>query len=70
MKLGLSSYTYGWAVGVRGHEPSKPMDEHALLDEVRAHGLKLLQIGDNLPLEDFDDSRLAALHHSATQIGN
>ncbi len=65
MKFGLSSYTYGWAVGVPGHDPAKPMDEHALLKEVCAHGFRLLQIGDNLPLENFDDSRLLALKEAA-----
>ena len=58
MKLGLSSYTYGWAVGVPGHEPTVPLDEHGLLEKVRAHGLNLLQIGDNLPLHSFSASRL------------
>ena len=43
MTLGLSSYTYGWAVGVRGHEPAQPLDEHGLLDRCREHGVKLLQ---------------------------
>ena len=58
MKLGLSSYTYGWAVGVPGHEPAVPLNEHGLLEKVRAHGLNLLQIGDNLPLHTFSTSRL------------
>ncbi len=61
MKLGLSSYTYGWAVGVRGHEPAKRADEIDLLDQVHGHELGLLQIGDNLPLEGFSPSRLSAL---------
>jgi sugar phosphate isomerase/epimerase len=58
MILGLSSYTYGWAVGVRGHAPARPLDEHGLLDQCRACGVKLLQIGDNLPLHTLDKTRL------------
>ena len=50
MTLGLSSYTFGWAVGVRGQEPARPLDECGLLDKCREHSVKLLQIGDNLPL--------------------
>ena len=58
MILGLSSYTYGWAVGARGHEPARPMDEHGLLDRCGALGVKLFQIGDNLPLHTFEKTRL------------
>ncbi len=69
MKLGLSSYTYGWAVGVRGHPPARPLDEHGLLDHAREHGVKLLQIGDNLPVESFDEERLNQLAARAADEG-
>ncbi|HWN95822.1 MAG TPA: TIM barrel protein [Methylomirabilota bacterium] len=69
MKLGLSSYTFGWAVGVRGHEPARPLDEHGLLDKCRDLGVKLLQIGDNLPLKEFSDARLARLAERAVREG-
>ena len=69
MELGLSSYTYGWAVGVRGHEPPQTLDEHGLLDKCREHGLKLLQIGDNLRLHSFDDARLTRLAERAAREG-
>ena len=32
MKIGLSSYTYSWAVGVQGHPPDTPMTLMDLLD--------------------------------------
>ncbi len=67
MKLGLSSYTFGWAVGVRGHEPSQPLDEHGLLDKCRDHDISLLQIGDNLPLHTFDPARLSRLAERAVK---
>ncbi|HEX7861972.1 MAG TPA: TIM barrel protein [Verrucomicrobiae bacterium] len=69
MKLGLSSYTYGWAVGVAGHMPAKPLDEHQLIEKVQAHGLKLLQIGDNLPLHTFSETRLNELGSAAAENG-
>lgn len=69
MKLGLSSYTYGWAVGVRGHPPESPLDEHGLLDRAREHGINVLQIGDNLPLHTFDRARLDRLAERAAREG-
>jgi sugar phosphate isomerase/epimerase len=69
VKLGLSSYTFGWGIGVPGAEPGRPMDEHGLLDRCREHGLKLLQIGDNLPLHTFDSQRLKQLAARANQEG-
>jgi 3-oxoisoapionate decarboxylase len=69
MKLGISSYTFGWAVGVPGHEPPSPLDERGLLDKCRELGVKLLQIGDNLPLHEFDDARLARFAELAAQEG-
>jgi 3-oxoisoapionate decarboxylase len=51
MKLGLSSYTYSWAVGVKGYPPDKPLTVMDLLDKAVQSGVHLLQIIDNLPFE-------------------
>jgi sugar phosphate isomerase/epimerase len=67
VKLGISSYTFGWAVGVRGREPAHPLDEHGLLAKCREHGVSLLQIGDNLALHTFDAARLERLAISAAR---
>ncbi len=69
MKLGLSSYTFGWAVGVPGHAPARPLDEHGLLDHCVAHGVSLLQVGDNLPLHTFNDARLQRFADRAARDG-
>lgn len=69
MRLGLSSYTYGWAVGVAGHCPACPLDELGLLDKCREHDITLLQIGDNLPLHTFDTERLHRLVRRAETQG-
>ena len=69
MKLGLSSYTYGWAVSAPGLESVPPLDEFGLLQRCREHGLKLLQIGDNLPLHTFEGSRLGRLADHAADEG-
>jgi sugar phosphate isomerase/epimerase len=67
MQLGLSSFTFGWAVGVPGHPPANPLDEPGLLDRCRAEQIHLLQIGDNLPLHTFESSRLQALAQRAAR---
>src|SRR5688572_21746213 len=69
MLLGLSSYTFGWAVGVRGYEPARQLDEHGLLDKCREHAVKLLQIGDNLPLDTFNAARFDRLAQRANEEG-
>jgi 3-oxoisoapionate decarboxylase len=67
MKLGISSYTFGWAVGVEGYEPRVPMDEHALIAQAKEFGVGVVQIGDNLPLATFAPERLEFLAAKARQ---
>ncbi len=69
MILGLSSYTFGWAVGVPGHAPERPLDEHDLIERTLGHGLRLLQIADNLALHTFDKDRLNRLAGRAAEAG-
>ena len=58
MKLGLSSYTFGWAITAGARAAPFGLDEHGLLDKTQAAGLSLLQLGDNLPLHAFEAHRL------------
>ena len=51
MRLGLSSYTYTWAVGVPGHPPASPLSALGLVDRAAEAGLTCVQIADNLPLD-------------------
>jgi sugar phosphate isomerase/epimerase len=69
MQLGLSSFTFGWAIGVANHPPAEPLNENGLLDKCGAHGLKLLQVGDNLPLHCFDPDRLRKFAQRAKSNG-
>lgn len=69
MQLGLSSYTYGWAVGVQGHPPAHPLDELGLLAKARQHRVGLVQIGDNLPLHTFDATRIERLAARSEEAG-
>ncbi len=59
MQLGISTYTYGWAVGVPESMPAHPMTELHLLAKARDFGLGLVQFGDNLPLHQLSEERLA-----------
>jgi sugar phosphate isomerase/epimerase len=65
MQLGLSSYTYTWAIGIPGSMPVKPMSASDLLDKVSSSGLGLVQIADNLPLETLSPEHLFDLYYYA-----
>lgn len=59
MKLGLSSYTYTWSIGVPGNMPARPMTALDLLDEAHRLGVRVLQVADNLPLDRLSPAELA-----------
>ncbi len=61
MVLGISSFTYGWSVGVPGQMPPKPLTANDLIRRTLDFGLRCLQIGDNLPLHAFNSSELEEL---------
>lgn len=69
MKLGISSYTYTWNVGVPGFEPASPWREQELVGQALSLGVTLLQIADNLPLESFSKDRLNDLKALAVSRG-
>ncbi len=61
MRLGLSSYTYTWAVGVPGSEPANRLGAFGLLEKAQLSGINLVQIADNLPLENLSKEELSLL---------
>jgi 3-oxoisoapionate decarboxylase len=65
MQLGLSTYTYGWNIGLPGHMPPQPMTAPELLAQALAADLPLVQFGDNLPLHLLPPRDLEALHQQA-----
>lgn len=67
MKLGISSYTYTWAVGVPGSMPDMPLTASDLVDKASMSGLNLVQIADNLPLENWSSSQLKELYKYARE---
>jgi sugar phosphate isomerase/epimerase len=69
MRLGLSSYTYSWSVGVPGKEPPEPMDSMGLLNEAARYGIKCIQIADNLPLHILTEDQRNILKKKANDQG-
>lgn len=67
MHLGISTFTYGWAVGVPDARPAGPLDEQRLLDRANSLGVHLVQFGDNWPLHELSIDSLTALHERAVQ---
>ena len=69
MQLGISSFTYGWSVGVPGNSPVYPLDELQLMKKASEFGLSLVQFGDNLPLHEMTSARIERLRFSAEDQG-
>src|SRR5437763_1237195 len=69
MRLGIGSYTYGWAVGIPGYPPPCPLTHIELLERAAGLGVHVVQIGDNLPLERLSDKEVAALSAHASRLG-
>lgn len=61
MRLGIGSYTFGWAVGVPGYpSPPQPMTPERLLQKAVEYGVRVVQVADNLPLSALGDAELDA----------
>lgn len=69
MKLGIGSWTFGWAVGVPAHMPAKPMTARDLLARARALGVGVVQIADNLPLDRLPESDIETISAAAVAWG-
>jgi sugar phosphate isomerase/epimerase len=65
MKLGISSYTYTWGVGVPGSMPADPLSAFELIGRASLSGLSLVQFADNLPLEFWSAEHLFDLYSYA-----
>lgn len=58
MRLGISTYSYTWAIGVPGNIHNEPLSALGLLDKAAQLGINLVQFADNLPLEKLSDGEL------------
>lgn len=69
MKLGLSTYTNTWSIGVPGQPPACPMTALDLLAEADRLGMRVVQFADNLPLDQLAPGDLQAVQDSAERKG-
>lgn len=68
MRLGVSSYTYVWSIGVPGFpQPAKPLTAMQLVDRARQAGVHVLQVADNLPLDRLSPKELDELRDHARE---
>lgn len=66
VNFGISSWTYPWSVGVtNGPQPPSKLTGIDLVHKAKELDVKLLQIADNIPLENFSRSELAELRATA-----
>ena len=61
MKVGLGSYAYRWAIGIKDWQPDNPLGPGGLVDKAVQHGFDLLQIADNMPLDGLSEAELESL---------
>lgn len=58
MILGISSFSYGWNVGVSEQLPETRLDSVGLLKRAVELDVRLVQFGDNLPLHSMEEAQL------------
>ncbi len=70
MKLGISSFTYAWAIGLPEAPPRNPLKPLQLLEKARELGVGIVQFGTNLPLDQLPENELsdAEKHANAWKI--
>jgi sugar phosphate isomerase/epimerase len=56
MKLGIGTYAYMWSIGFPGATPEHPMTALDLLAKARELGVRVVQIGPNLPLDRLSEA--------------
>lgn len=74
MRLGLSTFTFTWAIGVPEYwgppiAPAAMMDAPSLLDRAAQLGVRVVQFADNLPLDALSPAALDALEQRALANG-
>lgn len=70
MKIGISSWTYPWGIGVPGYaRPAVPLDAFGLLDRASTLGVGVVQIADNLPVDALPSADLGRLAAAAAHAG-
>ena len=70
MRLGISSWTYPWALGVGGFAPPSQLFTLAdLLERAAALGVGVVQVADNLPLHKLEVAERRDARDHAANLG-
>lgn len=70
MRLGISSWTYPWAIGVAGFpSPAKPLGLSGLLERAASLKVGVVQVADNLPLHKLDPIERREASQQAAELG-
>lgn len=69
MRLGIGTYSYMWAIGFEGARPERPLSALGLLEKARQLGVRLVQVGPNLPLGALTSGELDAFVATAQEWG-
>ncbi len=70
MRLGVSSYTFTWGIGIEGFEkPPKPLSVFDLLEKAKELEVEVLQICDNIPLSQLDEDTIRQLEIKSKEYG-
>lgn len=70
MKIGISSWTYSWAVGVEGFpKPACPLNAFMLLERAAQMEADVLQLADNCPVHALSAKEQTVLGTRAKELG-
>lgn len=70
MRLGISSYTYTWGIGIDGFEkPPNPLSVFDLLEKAKDLQVEVLQVCDNIPVQQLDDDTVRQLAIKSKEYG-
>jgi len=69
MALGVSSYTWTWAVGIKGYMPKNPLSAQDLIKKAKSLGVNILQIADNPVLHEMSNNELNNIYLKAQEYG-
>ena len=69
MRLGISSYTYGWAVLMETGRPEESMGALDLLNRGKSLGVRVVQLCDNLPASTWEEPAVARIAARARETG-
>jgi sugar phosphate isomerase/epimerase len=67
MKLGINTYTYMWSIGFGEVRPAEPLTALGLLGKARELGVRLVQVGPNLPLDRLSEAELDRFDRQARE---